>query len=221
LLALGADPNVIDHDGNTPLYYAAGRGFVEAVKLLLEAGAKVNAHNAAGRTPLDNTTSEQVAAILVAKKGQYAKMAPPKLGSRNSARKDPLYLAQTPDVGEAVRILLNEAVPYAPSINTPEIEKEWLNLTTAWGSRELMTGSWDAVWEVAEFNAQILAQRHPDFQHFQIVVYPELLCCQMEAIIGRSCSGFRIWRSQTELFVAASSRFNLRIGQLILVKSMS
>ena len=40
LLAAGADPNAQDSDGDTPLRYAADRGTIEIIKLLLAAGAQ-------------------------------------------------------------------------------------------------------------------------------------------------------------------------------------
>ena len=41
-----------DNEYNTPLYMAASNGNIEAVKILLEAGADVNAKNFKGETPL-------------------------------------------------------------------------------------------------------------------------------------------------------------------------
>ena len=50
LLDAGADPNVADHAGATPLLWAIDD--VEKTKLLIERGARVNARSADGRTPL-------------------------------------------------------------------------------------------------------------------------------------------------------------------------
>ena len=52
LLAKGANPNVEDRDGNTPLILAAAQGFPDAVRVLIEFKANVNARNRAGETPL-------------------------------------------------------------------------------------------------------------------------------------------------------------------------
>ena len=48
----GANPNVADENGVTPLEIAGRLGFAEGVKELLEAGARVDAPNATGETPL-------------------------------------------------------------------------------------------------------------------------------------------------------------------------
>ena len=48
----GANPNIEDKRGVTPLEIAAGLGFVDGVEALLKAGARVDVSNAAGETPL-------------------------------------------------------------------------------------------------------------------------------------------------------------------------
>ena len=52
LLELGADPHVVDYQGDTPLHVAAKTGRAEAVRALLAAGAKADALNRAQMTPL-------------------------------------------------------------------------------------------------------------------------------------------------------------------------
>lgn len=52
LLAKGANPNLRDTRGTTPLVTAANAGFVEGVELLLAKGARVDEPNSAGETPL-------------------------------------------------------------------------------------------------------------------------------------------------------------------------
>jgi uncharacterized protein len=52
LLAQGVDVNTTDDEGLTPLHFAASRDSVDVVRLLLDAGAAVNAQSVAGDTPI-------------------------------------------------------------------------------------------------------------------------------------------------------------------------
>ena len=52
LLAKGADPNIPDNHGVTPLMLAADLGFDEGVAPLLDHGARLNDADATGETPL-------------------------------------------------------------------------------------------------------------------------------------------------------------------------
>ncbi len=52
LIAKGADANVRDGKGQTPLVVASNFGFVDGVQLLIDSGAKVDEPNSTGETPL-------------------------------------------------------------------------------------------------------------------------------------------------------------------------
>ena len=52
LIKNGAETNITDFDGSTPLHYAAKNNNVELCTLLLDNGAKVNAADNTGQTPL-------------------------------------------------------------------------------------------------------------------------------------------------------------------------
>lgn len=52
LLQEGANPNIADNRGRTPLIAAAETGFLEGVEALLRRGAQVDVANATGETPL-------------------------------------------------------------------------------------------------------------------------------------------------------------------------
>lgn len=58
LLAAGADPNVRQADGRTPLHLAARRGHLGLVQLLLMKGAEVSAATPDGRRPLDEVNRD-------------------------------------------------------------------------------------------------------------------------------------------------------------------
>ncbi len=71
LLSKGADPNLRDGDGNTPLLLAVQYGQNDAVDVLTGAGANVNLANASGETPLIRAVQKRdlalVRALLTAK----------------------------------------------------------------------------------------------------------------------------------------------------------
>ena len=52
LLQKGANPNIADNNGRTPLIAAAQIGFVEGVQALVDAGARLDVGNETGETPL-------------------------------------------------------------------------------------------------------------------------------------------------------------------------
>ena len=52
LLQEGANPNIADNSGRTPLIAAAQIGFIEGVEELVKAGARVDTANETGETPL-------------------------------------------------------------------------------------------------------------------------------------------------------------------------
>jgi ankyrin repeat protein len=51
LAAAGAQMNVADQFGNTPLHYAAGKGAIDVVQFLIEQGSDANTRNKQGLTP--------------------------------------------------------------------------------------------------------------------------------------------------------------------------
>ena len=52
LLDHGADPNISDENGATPLHRAASKGNLEIVKLLLQFNCRIDAMDRQGNTPL-------------------------------------------------------------------------------------------------------------------------------------------------------------------------
>lgn len=65
LIALGADVNAVNEEGETPLHGCCyGSTNVEAARALLEAGADVDARDQAGETPLFYVKSAEIVALL-------------------------------------------------------------------------------------------------------------------------------------------------------------
>ena len=52
LLEHGADANIQDINGDTPLHWSVRRGFFKVSQLLIESGCNINVQNNKGRTPL-------------------------------------------------------------------------------------------------------------------------------------------------------------------------
>lgn len=60
----GANPNVADENGVTPLEIASNLGFADGVEALLKAGARVDAPNSTGETPLISAIHRRDATIV-------------------------------------------------------------------------------------------------------------------------------------------------------------
>lgn len=65
LLENGANPNVQDFVGYTPLSYAASTSDIEKVRLLLDHGAEINAHNCTNANPLSLAGNVEAARLLL------------------------------------------------------------------------------------------------------------------------------------------------------------
>jgi len=80
LLQLGAEANQPEQDGRTPLMHAATGGFVQTVRVLLEARADVHARTTAGTTAVDLAAAAnqtEVVALLVRAGARLAQAAKP------------------------------------------------------------------------------------------------------------------------------------------------
>jgi ankyrin repeat protein len=102
LLAQGANPNIATANGQTPLMVAAGRGHVDAVRMLLDAKATVDAKNGAGETALMLAAGDgnpQAVALLL------ERGADPR--ARSKRNETALGNAATAGVEETVRLLLD------------------------------------------------------------------------------------------------------------------
>lgn len=78
-LESGVDVNVANADGNTALHSAAAHGFDRAVELLFEHGAKLDAQNTRGQTPLDSAIRGSMSGA--AHQGRFSRYASPPAAS--------------------------------------------------------------------------------------------------------------------------------------------
>jgi ankyrin repeat protein len=65
LIDAGADVRLGNKQGQTALMNAVSGGDIESVRLLIQAGADVNARNKDGENVLDQTSDEEIKALLV------------------------------------------------------------------------------------------------------------------------------------------------------------
>ena len=111
LLRAGAGPNIQSAEGS-PLHFAAGNGHVALARLLLEAGAFVNAADASGDTPLHWAVREerpQMAALLAA-------LPAANLSAKNEDGETALELAHAcglPELAAAVAAAAARKQPFA------------------------------------------------------------------------------------------------------------
>lgn len=59
----GANPNVVNYSGQTPLFSAARQGSIEAVKVLIEAGADPDLNNGEVVKPEEDQEEEECESI--------------------------------------------------------------------------------------------------------------------------------------------------------------
>jgi ankyrin repeat protein len=101
-LAAGTAINSRDHRGNTPLIYAAGFGSREALKLLLDSGADVNARNSFDATALVWAAADLAKLKLLLSHGAD-------VNARTRLERTPLMVAAACDgCSENVRLLLDQ-----------------------------------------------------------------------------------------------------------------
>lgn len=102
LLQRGADPNLRDGKGQTPLFGAASTGNVRSVQMLIAGGAKVDARNAGNDTPLHRAITDSradTARVLIDHKAD--------VNAVNSNGMTPLHVALDKAEEPLVELLLD------------------------------------------------------------------------------------------------------------------
>jgi ankyrin repeat protein len=149
LLANGADPHIATANGRTPLMAAAGRGDIEAMTLLLDAKAEVNAKDGAGETALMLAAGDgdPLAVRLLLDRGADAR-------ARTKRNETALGNAGTAGNEETVRLLLDRGADvnvrnirgYSPlmlAASSDSIPAGAVKLLLAKGADVSFTGDYD------------------------------------------------------------------------------
>jgi ankyrin repeat protein len=114
LIEAGANIQIKDHHGNTPLHIVASRGDCESIKLLINKRAKINSTNDNGDTPLheaaDNGRLE--AAKLLIEKGAN-------VNAKNKQNKTPIFPAAQSGNLDLVKLLVEKGAKIQTTGYTP------------------------------------------------------------------------------------------------------
>lgn len=99
LLKYGANPNIPDEDGDTPLHFMYGRSIGGCLEMLLKHGANVNAQNKDGQTPLHCVFNSTISTQILLDHG-----ANPSIPDKDGFT--PLHLAARGGVDKTVELLM-------------------------------------------------------------------------------------------------------------------
>ncbi len=111
LLGKGANPNIKDGQGNTPLHAAALLGFQEGAELLLRQKAQINATNGSGETPLVIAVQQRNIPMV---RLLLTNGADPKIADRIAGKNAIDYASEDPR-GAAVLKVIEETKSTAPA----------------------------------------------------------------------------------------------------------
>jgi ankyrin repeat protein len=108
LLKIGADMEIKDLFGTTPLHLASRYGCLPIVQKLIEKGANLNAKTEANNTPLIIATQYNEAEVA---KALMHKLTPEQLNESNTVRKTALYWAIQNNQSEVAKALIQKLTP--------------------------------------------------------------------------------------------------------------
>jgi ankyrin repeat protein len=120
LLGAGADPNVQDGEGDSPLRFCAERGWCEMARLLLQCGAAATIHEPGGLTGMNalGFAAVRLHADMVRLLLAYGAQPGAPDGDRLSALDRLRYVAEPGDAESRARLLEIRALLGAPEAST-------------------------------------------------------------------------------------------------------
>lgn len=110
LLSKGANPNIRDNAGITPLIAATQIGFSEGVSALIDSKAQINLANGGGETPLIIATQQRNLPLV---RLMLASGADPKQADRIAGKSALDYATEDPRSGAVLKVL--KEAPAAPA----------------------------------------------------------------------------------------------------------
>jgi len=111
LLGKGANPNIRDSDGNTPLHAAALLGFTEGAELLIGRKAQVNLTNNSGETPLIIAVQQRNLPIV---RLLLTNGADPKIADRIAGKSARDYAEEDPRGAAVLKVIDETKATVAP-----------------------------------------------------------------------------------------------------------
>lgn len=116
LLEARAEPNCCDADGETPLMTCVSDGNMEAMKMLLESGAKIDIVDAEEGVPTSSALLRAVERENVSELVEFLVKSRANVAARDKERNQPLHLAIMHGDARLARMLLqNKADPDSPN----------------------------------------------------------------------------------------------------------